>query len=314
MKKVDKIVRLSIKDAFKNEPKELTPWLCENIDVVGDAIGIEILNPEREQSTGNFNVDIKAETTSGELVVIENQFGNSDHDHLGKLITYLTSFEAKIAIWIVEKPKQEHINALNWLNEKDNGCDFYFLSIEAIRIGDSNLAPLLTTIVRPSDEAKSIGIIKKQDSQRHILRKEFWTLLLDILKKKGEKVFGGISPTPDSWIGATSGTRGLSYVFWLNQRNSRLELRIDRGKGSDEENLKILNQLRGYKDDIESTFGGPLQWEELEGYRVCGIRVELPEGGYTNDVEEWNSIAENMASTMSKLIAATQPYIRKLNL
>jgi hypothetical protein len=314
MNRVEKITRLTIKEAFRYEARDLTPWLCENIDVLGDAIGLEILNPEREQSTGNFNVDIKAESATGEIVVIENQFGQSDHDHLGKLITYLTSFEAKIAIWIVEKPKQEHINALNWLNETDNGCDFYLLSIEAIRIGESNPAPLLTTIVRPSEEAKSIGKIKKVDSQRHNLRKEFWALLLDKLKQKGAKTFSGISPTSDSWIGATSGIRGLTYVFWLNQKNSRLELRIDRGKGSEEENLQILNELKKFQGEIESQFGGSLNWEELEGYRVCSIRLELNEGGYTNDNSDWDNIANSMATQMTKLIEATQQYIKKLNL
>ena len=312
--KVEKISRLEIKEAFRYEAKELTPWLCENIDVLGEAIGIELYNPIKEQSTGNFNVDIKAENSNGDIVVIENQFGSSDHDHLGKLITYLTSFEAKIAIWIVEKPKQEHINALNWLNESDNGCDFYLLSIEAIKIGNSNPAPLLTSIVRPSDEAKSIGKIKKEESQKHKIRKEFWTQLLDRLRKNGESFFSAISPTQDSWIGTSAGNRGLSYVFWVNQKNSRLELSIDRGKGSDQENVKIFNELKIHQSEIEKKFGGSLSWEELEGYRVCGIRIEINEGGYMNNTNEWDSITTVMANKMSSLILATQPFIKKLNL
>lgn len=313
MNHVEKITRLKIKDAFRYEAKDLTPWLCENIDVLGDAIGIELRNPEREQTTGSFNVDIRAETVTGDVVVIENQFGTSDHDHLGKIITYLTSFEAKIAIWIVEKPKQEHINALNWLNEMDNGCDFYLLGIEAIKIGDSNPAPLLTTIVRPSDEAKIIGKIKKNETKRHQLRREFWATLLDKMKVRGSRTFQSISPTDDSWIAATAGLRGLTYVFWINMNNSRLELRIDRGKGSDAENIRIFNDLLQFKDEIETSYGGPLKWEEMEGYRVCGIRIELSNGGYANSEEEWNLIADNMASTMIRLINATQPYVKRIS-
>lgn len=313
MNHVEKITRLNIKDAFRYEAKDLTPWLCENIDVLGDAIGIELRNPEREQSTGNFNVDIRAETVTGDVVVIENQFGTSDHDHLGKIITYLTSFEAKIAIWIVERPKQEHINALNWLNEMDNGCDFYLLGIEAIKIGDSNPAPLLTTIVRPSDEAKIIGKIKKNETKRHQLRREFWATLLDKMKVRGSRTFLSISPTDDSWIAATAGLRGLTYVFWINMNNSRLELRIDRGKGSDTENVRIFNDLMQFKDEIETSYGGPLKWEEMEGYRVCGIRIELSNGGYANGEDEWDIIADNMASTMIRLINATQPYVKRIS-
>lgn len=76
----------------------MTPWLCENIDVLSEAIGINLTNAEREQSTGSFNVDIKAEDEDGHVVIIENQFGASDHDHLGKILTYRTAFEAKIAV------------------------------------------------------------------------------------------------------------------------------------------------------------------------------------------------------------------------
>jgi hypothetical protein len=312
--KVEKISRLEIKQAFSHEAKELTPWLCENIDVLGEAIGIELYNPIKEQSTGNFNVDIKAENSNGDIVVIENQFGSSDHDHLGKLITYLTSFEAKIAVWIVEKPKQEHINALNWLNETDNGCDFYLLSIEAIKIGNSNPAPLLTSIVRPSDEAKSIGKIKKEVSEKLKMKKEFWTLLLDRLRENGESFFNDISPTQDSWIGATAKNKGLTYVFWVNQKNSRLELRIDRGKGSEQENLKIFNELKKHQSEIENKFGDSITWEENEGFRSCAIRIEINEGGFMNPPNEWNSITSILATKMSSLISATQPFIKKLTL
>lgn len=314
MKKVDKIKRMSIKDAFRYESREMTPWLCENIDVISDAIGIELLNAEREQSTGNFSVDIKAENSSGEIVVIENQFGQSNHDHLGKLLTYLTSFEAKVAIWIVEKPKQEHINTLNWLNEMDNGCNFYLLSVEAIKIGESNLAPLLTTIVRPSDDAKKIGKIKKEDEVKGTLRNEFWSILLQILRERNIKSFKSISATKDTWIGATAGVRGLTYMFWLNKNNSRIELRIDRGKDADSENIKIFTMLKENIQDIEQKYGSSLNWVELEGHRACAIRTDTVDGGYISEPSEWQHIAKQMADKMSKLIDSTKPYINKLNL
>ena len=313
MENVEKIVRVPLKNAFRYEARNLTPWLTDNIDVIGDAIGIELVNAEREQSTGNFNVDIKAENENGDVVVIENQYGASDHDHLGKLITYLTSFEAKVAIWIVEVPKQEHINALTWLNESDNGSDFYLLKIEVIKIGDSNLAPLLTTIVGPSEESKNIGKIKKQDSERHKLRKAFWSQLLDHAKKIGVKTFLSLTSTGDSWIGATSGVRGITYVFWINQHNARIELRIDRGKGSEEENLKILNKLNENKILIENKYGGVLSWEELEGYRVCSIRTEINIGGYKDKESIWMSIIDQMVGDMQNLVTATHNYIKKLD-
>ena len=193
---IEKIQRLPVRSIWKYEDRDFTTWLTDNIDVLTEAVGEELSNAEREQSTGNFSVDIKAEDEAGDVVVIENQLTKSDHDHLGKLITYLSSFDAKKAIWIVTEPRQEHINAITWLNEGNN-CDFYLLKLEAIKIGNSLPAPLITKIVGPSEESKKVGKIKKEDSERHKLRLDFWTQLLSASKAK-HQLFNSISPTKDT--------------------------------------------------------------------------------------------------------------------
>jgi len=119
---------------------DLTKWLQDNIDVLNDALEMSLSNAEREQSAGDFNVDLVAEEEDGSLVVIENQLEKSDHAHLGKLITYLTAIGAKKAIWIVAQPRPEHVAAIAWLNES-SAASFYLLKIEGIRINDSAPAP-----------------------------------------------------------------------------------------------------------------------------------------------------------------------------
>jgi hypothetical protein len=310
MNAVDKIIRMPIREAFPFEYKDFTPWICDNIDVIGESVGFEIINPQREQTTGNFNVDIKAENENGDVVIIENQYGASDHDHLGKLITYLTSFDAKAAIWVVETPKQEHINAISWLNEKDNGCDFYLLRVEAIKIGESSLAPLLSKIAGPSEESKQIGKLKKEHTIQDAQRAKFWDQLFISLNKIGLKQFAAVNASgKDSWVGATAGIKGFTYVFWVNQYSTRIELRIDRGKGSDEENLQLLNKLKTHKEEIESFFGSDLNWAELEGYRVCSVRKDFDLGGYKSDEEEWPMIIEKTVGSMHKLIDATKKHL-----
>jgi hypothetical protein len=312
--KVDKITRITIREAFPIEPKHFTPWLTDNIDVVGDAIGVELVSPEREQSTGNFSVDIKAKTVNGETVIIENQYGNSDHDHLGKLITYLSSFGASVAIWIVENPKQEHINAITWLNEGENNCDFYILRVEAIRIGESPAAPLLSLIAGPSIESKQIGKKRQSDSENDLLRSEFWELLIQQTTNKNIKHFAAINATgKDAWIGATAGKKGFTYVYWVNQNSCRIELRIDRGKDSEDENMELFNILKSYCQEIEQGYGGELNWADLEGYRVCSIRVDF-EGGYKSPKEAWQNLTNNLAERMKKLIEATTKYVKELKI
>jgi len=94
-----------------------SPHGYQNLDFISDAIGIDPAFVEREKSAGDFFVDILAETGDGDLVVIENQLERTDHDHLGKLITYMSNLDAKIAIWITSQPRPEHEKAVQWLNE-----------------------------------------------------------------------------------------------------------------------------------------------------------------------------------------------------
>jgi len=309
---IEKIERVPLRSIWKHEAHDFTVWLCDNIEVLNEAIGRELSNPERELSTGNFNVDIKAEDESGNSVVIENQLERSDHDHLGKIITYLSAFEAKTAIWIVAEPRQEHIGAVTWLNEGENNCDFYLLKIEGIKIGNSNPAPLITTIVEPSIETKRIGKIKQEDSERHKLRFEFWSTLLRVSKSK-HKLFNSISATKDTWISTGAGLiKGVSYSYWLKKDGVRVQIQIDGGKESEEYNLEIFNRLKNFKSEIERSLGFELEWDILEDHRMCAIRRRLTKGGYRNDESEWEEIALDAVENMVKLEKATKHIIKKM--
>ena len=114
---IGKIQRVALREVWKHEALDFTQWLQDNIDVLNEVLDFNLSSPEREQSAGSFNVDIVAEDDSGDPVVIENQLEKSDHNHLGKIITYLVAIGAKTAIWIVADPRPEHVSSINWLNE-----------------------------------------------------------------------------------------------------------------------------------------------------------------------------------------------------
>jgi RecB family endonuclease NucS len=102
---------------WKHEARGFSQWLQNNIEVLNEALDLKLVNVDREQHAGDFSIDLVAEDEGGGTVVIENQLGKSDHDHLGKLITYATALDAKVAIWIVSQPRPEHVAAVTWLNE-----------------------------------------------------------------------------------------------------------------------------------------------------------------------------------------------------
>ena len=242
---IGKIQRVPLREVWRHEALDFTRWLQENLDVLSTQLDLTLTNAEREKSAGDFNVDLIAEDDSGNPVVIENQLEKSNHDHLGKLITYLVAVGAKTAIWIVSDPRPEHVSAITWLNETA-AASFYLLKIEGIRIGESEPAPLLTLIVGPSEEGREIGETKKHLADRYGHRLRFWTDLLDRAKGK-TKLHSTISPGQHSWISTGAGQRGLSFVYVIRQHEGGVELYIDKGQGSEGENKAIFDRLFGEK-------------------------------------------------------------------
>jgi hypothetical protein len=306
---IGKIKRVPLREVWKHEAHNFTKWLEENIDVLNEILDFNLSNIEREKRTGDFNVDLVAEDEKGSLVIIENQLEKSDHDHLGKLITYLSATDARKAIWIVAQPRPEHIQAITWLNESAT-ADFYLIKIEGIQIEHSPPAPLLTLIVGPSEEGKEVGKQKQERAERYDVTKKFWTQLLEKSKQK-TKLHASISPQEYNWIWASTGKQGLNYDYIIRQHEAEVALAIDRGKEMGEENRKIFEELEKSKKSIETKFGEPLEWDYVPNRRVCLIRKKISLGGL-RDVERWSKVQDAMIDSMIRLDAALKPYIEKL--
>jgi hypothetical protein len=307
---VGRLQRVPLREVWKHEAQDFTQWLEKNIDVLNESLDLELMGANRERSAGDFSVDLVAEDSDGGTVVIENQLEKSNHDHLGKLITYLTAIGAKTAIWIVSDPRPEHVAAIGWLNES-RSAKFYMVKVEAVRISDSPSAPLFTRIVGPSDEAKEAGDTKKEIEERYVIRKRWWTMLIG-RSAAVSKTHAHITPGEHGWIAASAGVRGLSFNYVVMQDECRVELYIDRGKDSDNENKKIFDQLHADHQAIDQAFGAPLSWERLEGRRACRIQYTRQEGGYRSPEEQWPHIQDKTIHDMDNFEKALQPYLKQL--
>lgn len=306
MTDIGKIVRVPLREVWAHEALGLTTWLENNIDVINDIIDLELTNAEREKAVGDFNVDLTAEDRNGNLVVIENQLGKSDHDHLGKILTYLSNIGAKVAIWIVANPRAEHVKAVSWINES-NLADFYLLKLEAIKIGGSEPAPLLTLISEPSDESRRVGETKKELSERHEVRERWWTQLLDQAKRR-TKLHANISPGKNNWVGAGAGKSGLAYNYFALRHRTGIELYIDTGDKN--ENEAIFDRLYQKKNEIESVFGGDLSWERIDRKRACRIAKYYDGGGYSDNEDKWPKLQDHLINAMISFHKAISPYLK----
>jgi hypothetical protein len=306
--RIGKLERVALREVWRHEAYDFTRWLQDNIDVLNEALKLTLVNVEREQAAGSFSIDLVAEQDSGGKVIIENQLEKSNHDHLGKLLTYMVAMEAQTAVWIVSEPRPEHVSVIAWLNESSSS-DFYLVKVEAIRIGTSPPAPLLTLIVGPSLETVAVSRSKREFAERHDMRQNWWAR---IVSRPDAQLHSHIKPGPSPWIGVSSGVPGLGLNYVITQHDCGAELYIDRGKGTDAENKAIFDQLHEQREQIEASFGGPLSWERLDDGRACRIRARLSDGGYRSSDEIWDAIQAAQVNAMNRLNQAIQPHLRSL--
>lgn len=304
---VGRLRRVPLREVWRHEALDFTRWLELNVDVLNDVIGIELNSAEREQSAGAFSVDLIAEDDAGRPVVIENQLERSDHDHLGKLITYTSVLEARAAIWIVAQPRPEHVTAIGWLNES-RGTEFYLVKAEAVAIGESDPAPLLTLIVGPSEETREVGDTKRELAERYVVRQRFWQKLLDTARPL-TKLHSAISPSTDNWVAAGAGLSGLSFNYVTTQHAARVELYIDRG--DEAENDRVLQHFVAQREGIEKEFGESLDWQPMPSRRACRINFDVTTQGY-RDEDAWPDVHRRMIDAMIRLERAVKPAISEL--
>ncbi len=155
---LSEIEQVRLRDIWPNEANDFTTWLAapENLSKLGNACGIELEPYETESAVGTFSVDIFARELDTERpVVIENQLEDTNHDHLGKLITYAAGKDAGIIIWVVKRARGPHRKAIEWLNNHtDGGCAFFLVEVEAWRIDQSNPAVVFNVVESPNDWAR----------------------------------------------------------------------------------------------------------------------------------------------------------------
>lgn len=220
--KLAKLENVALREVWKHEAKDFTTWLAlpENLQLLGDAIELDLEPVEQESQVGKFSVDIIArDVSTGGLVVIENQLEESNHDHLGKCITYASGKEADVVIWIVKKANEEHRKAIEWLNERtDEKLAFFLIEIEALKIGDSAVAPNFKVIERPNEWARAVKRNGEGVSPINQLYQKFWTEFAAYAqtRKDFKREFRTTKPLPHNWMSFASFAKGCGFSLVSN--------------------------------------------------------------------------------------------------
>jgi len=304
-----KIKKVDLRNIWKKENKEFTPWLKENIELLSDKLGIEIIDTRTEESIGDFKLDIiGTDANSNKSVAVENQLESTDHTHLGQLITYSAGINAGIIIWIAKELREEHIRALEWLNENSIAeISFFGVEVHAISIDDSNPAVDFRVIVKPNDWERSIrSSTAKSETELNYVN--FYSKLANSYSEINP-TFRKLKALPQSWSQFGAGRSGL-YFGWAFRIGNRFSLELYIDTGDEIENKRIFDELKNCKDKIDLEIKG-VEWEELETKRACRIVIYRKTSGpiksmkdkEKDDLIKWGSIQmKTFSDTFSKYI------------
>lgn len=310
---ISKLEIVPIRVAFRHEAYNFTAWLESNIDALSERVGLELMVLEREKAVGSFKVDLFCEDRSSSAhVIIENQLEPSDHDHLGKLLTYLVNLEAKSAIWITPEVRPEHQRVIDWLNESTSAdYSFYLVQIEAVRIGDSPYAPLFTVLAAPDEQTREIGVTKKELADRHYQRLEFWKGLLN--KSKGRtRLLSNISPSTNNYIGVSAGRPGFRIGYNVRMDDASVWLEIN-AKDTSDGNKAVLGELAAEKEAIERELGVSLLWESKPEQVRAFVYYYITNYGGLASPGTWDSLQEAMIDFMIRFEKVLRPRINQLH-
>jgi hypothetical protein len=267
---------------WAHEGQHFTPWLLANADRLAEALGIELELTRAEHPVGGYSLDlIGRDLTNGVVLIVENQLEASDHGHLGQLLTYAAGTAASTIVWVTTHLRDEHRQALTWLNEHtDESTHFFGVELEVVRIGPSDPAPLFRIAAQPNDWQKAIKAATPAASQggKGPLYLAFWSKFLERVRAEHPDWTRG-NPVAQNWLWMTSPLRGcgLSSAFTSGGR-IRHELYIDRATA--EECSAIYRALFPQRERLERAYGGPLEWEELPARKACRI-AEYSDGDVT---------------------------------
>ncbi|MEQ8836808.1 MAG: hypothetical protein RID07_08390 [Lacipirellulaceae bacterium] len=219
-----------VREAWLHEAHHLTPWLADNLDYLGEAVGLQLDQLGTEQRVGPYSADILArDIVNDRKVLIENQLEASDHTHLGQVLTYLAGLETEVMIWVAIDFREEHLSAVRWLNEHTlDPFAFFAVKLRVLQIDDSPFAPLFEVVEQPNNWERRLMRQSREEGELSAVgrkRLEFWTLFTQNYPEEGSGYPADAASS--RWRGL--GNTGLVAVQFVSKGSVGVFVRPDRG-------------------------------------------------------------------------------------
>lgn len=315
MEKLGRIEKVDLRSIWTSEDKHFTPWLAqeENLEILGETLGIELELEAQEKDVGPFRADILCKNTAEKdsWVVIENQIEKTDHKHLGQLLTYAAGLGASTIVWISAQFTEEHRAAIDWLNKlTDKSVRFFGLEIELWKIGDSPAAPRFNIICQPNDWESNVrhaaeALSDEEATPSQNLRIRYWTAFREYLIEQRSKLRSQ-KPSRDHWysFGIGTGKAHTAALIITRENKIAVELIIN----SDDAKT-VFSELLQHKDAVENMIGVQLDWREMPEKKASRIVCFSSVNPY--DESTWKSQFKWLQNNLEKFDAAFRPLLAR---
>ena len=278
-----RLERVEVREVWENEARDFTPWLLDHDDRLAEALGIDLEIEQSEHPVGNFSLDlIGRDLTNDTVLIVENQLSGTDHNHLGQILTYAAGTDASSIVWIADSFREEHRQAIDWLNENtQENVRFFGIELQVVRIDESRPAPLFKLVAQPNDWQQQVRSATRSEKTgtKPGLYRNFWTRYLERLSDEHPDWSRARTPSTANWMDFPSPVKvprfnqslrgtGINSSFAQGGR-LRHEFYIDTGDKT--ENERIFEHIEQQQELFENEYGRPLDWELLPEIRACRI-------------------------------------------
>ncbi len=275
--KLGALNKVDLRDIWNTEANDFTPWLAkeENLNLLGDTIGIDIEFEAQEKNVGPFRADILCKDTADNTwVLIENQLEYTDHAHLGQILTYAAGLNAVSIVWIAKQFTDEHRATMDWLNEiTGDKINFFGLEVELWKIGDSAVAPKFNIVAKPNEWTKGGGrggrLSITELSPTKKLQLEYWAAFRKFVQAR-DAVIKPQKASPQHWVNVSIGRSDFGMYAFVDTQKHRIGVRLVLGGENKQAHYHLLlNQ----KEAVEVEMNEALVWDELPDKKTSYISV-----------------------------------------
>ena len=300
-----RLEEVNIRELWIHEQYDFSNWVAkkENIELLNDTVGLTLTDLEKEVYVGSYRCDLVAmDETTGMKVIIENQLESTNHDHLGKIITYASGLDASVIIWIVKEAREEHKSAIEWLNNNMvKEISFFLLKIKAYKIGDSLPAPMFRIVEKPNDFIKSV-INDRELSKRHADRLNFWTEFNKVVTEHG-KPFNIRKAGTGHWYDVAIGTSDAYISITLVNRDGYIGVELYIPDSKD-----LYDNIFKYKDEIEDKLDFDIFWERMDDKKASRIKSSISGLNFNNQTN-YPELMDKVIERVVKMRDAFKGYI-----